>query len=119
MYSQEIANTHKYRPLHGFFEVKNSDIEGQGLFVKEDRYLLQGPCPVMTHIEVKVGSSSRFFRTPVGGFINHSDNPNCKLVKTLSDSLPYNYYHLEVLRAIKGGEEVTLNYNEVKICAND
>ena len=57
----------------------------------------------ITHIE-----DDRFLngliRTPLGGFINHSDTPNCKLIE--SDDKKY----LIVMKDVKKGEELTLKY---------
>ena len=57
------------------------------------------------------------FRTPLGGFINHSNTPNVVKVElrmTNHDNpkLKYDYkkWNLVSLHAIKEGEELTLRY---------
>ena len=46
----------------------------------------------------------KLYRTPLGGFINHSEVPNAKLVEV--QRIKYLYF----LRDIKQGEEITLKY---------
>jgi hypothetical protein len=43
-------------------------------------------------------------RTPLGGFFNHSEDPNCKLIKFEG------FYHLCTIKEIKGNEEITVKY---------
>lgn len=119
MYNPDIASKYKYKPLGGLFEVLPSKINGQGLFVKPEIVIQKGNSHIITHIEVYGSDFKHFFRTPVGGFLNHSDKPNCELVKVIPEGLPYNYYELVVLREINGGEEVTVDYNNEKICIYD
>ena len=47
---------------------------------------------------------AELIRTPLGGFINHSDNPN-----TIKEKVDDKYY-LYSIRDIKKGEEITLKY---------
>ena len=44
------------------------------------------------------------FRTPLGGFLNHSDTPNCQKIEVDGR------YYIQTLRDIKEGEELTLKY---------
>ena len=48
-------------------------------------------------------------RTPLGGFINHSDNPNCQKVET------DNKFYLHTITDVKNGEELTLKYTFYKV----
>ena len=63
-----------YKPLPKVVTIKESSIEGLGLFATED-------IPVNTLIgRIHVPNEKEedgYFRTPLGGFGNHSDNPNC------------------------------------------
>ncbi|MFI5270447.1 MAG: SET domain-containing protein-lysine N-methyltransferase [Candidatus Saccharimonadales bacterium] len=43
-------------------------------------------------------------RTPIGGFINHSDSPNCESVAEGK------YLHVISIKKIKKGEELTVSY---------
>ena len=48
---------------------------------------------------------NQFIRTPLGGFINHSEVPNLKA------HLNADFRYIKTLRHIKAGEELTLEYN--------
>lgn len=87
-----------YQPLPKELYIRRSTIEGMGLFAKED---IDGNINLgMSHIVVK----GEIIRTPLGGFINHSDDPNC--VKYPVD----NKYYIKTIRPIKAGEELFLKY---------
>ena len=64
-----------YKPLPKELRLGFSDIHDIGLFAKED--IPQGKNFGMTHVEI----SDTIVRTPLGGFINHSDEPNCEKIK--------------------------------------
>ena len=63
-----------YRPLPDSLTVGDSNIDGIGLFAKED-------IPSDTVFGISHVRDDRFpdgyIRTPLGGFFNHSDTPNC------------------------------------------
>ena len=59
----------------------------------------------LSHIIV----GDEIIRTPLGGFVNHSDEPNCIKVKE------GDRYSLFTLRDIKAEEEITLKYTLYKI----
>lgn len=65
-----------YRPLPDFLSVGDSTIEGRGLFTR--KALPSGVYLGITHV-----TDERFpdnlIRTPLGGFINHSELPNCDI----------------------------------------
>jgi len=69
-------------------------------------------------------------RTPLGGFVNHSDTPNCVKVKSLltrqqwnnlidlpNDKYDHNFtkWDLVTLRDIDAGDELTVRYTFYKI----
>ena len=60
-----------YKPLPESLTIKTSKVNGLGLFAKET--ISQATNLGMTH--VKMGD--HILRTPLGGFINHDNNPNC------------------------------------------
>tara|TARA_R110000824_G_scaffold117566_1_gene269586 strand:- start:323 stop:643 length:321 start_codon:yes stop_codon:yes gene_type:complete len=105
-----------YKPLPDSLIIKSSSIEGQGLFAKEN---IEATTDLgITHI--KIGTKN--IRTPLGGFINHSDNPNCiksyTLVTNHEDTkINYDYkqWTLFAAKDIKAGEELTLEYTFYKI----
>lgn len=88
----------KYKPLPFYLTIKKSNIHGLGLFTltKIDKNHTIG----MTHLQVE----NDLIRTPLGGFINHSENANC--VKKMFN----NRYFLTTTRDISKGEELTLRY---------
>ena len=63
-----------YTPLPKSLTIKQSKINGLGLFAKEN--IEQGTNLGTSH--VKLGE--QIIRTPLGGFINHSNDPNCTKV---------------------------------------
>ena len=100
-----------YRPLPNSLTIKTSKVNGLGLFAKEG--LAQGTNLGMTHLKL----GSKIFRTPLGGFINHSNTANCvkaELLFTNEDDplLKFNYkkWNLITVRDIRGGEELTVRY---------
>jgi hypothetical protein len=95
-----------YRPLPDFLEIKGSPIEGAGLFTTKD--LDKGVNLGVTHMYTKLPFDDNFVRTPLGGFINHSDNPNCHLIAKKD------FYTLNVKHKISAGEELTLKYGKIR-----
>ena len=92
-----------YSPLPPELRLGFSDIHDIGVFSKED---IDGNVDLgMTHIVV----GGDLIRTPLGGFINHSDEPNCIKIKE------GDRYNLFTLRDIKDGEELTLKYTFYKV----
>ena len=113
-----------YKPLPDSLVIQSSSIEGQGLFAKENIPEQTDLC--MTHLEL----GKLILRTPLGGFINHSDTPNCVKSSYLltrqewnhRTNLPdekYNHnfkkWNLFTIKNIKKGEELTLKYSFYKI----
>ena len=89
-----------YQPLPEELYIRRSTIEGMGLFAKQD---IEGNINLgMTHIIVK----GEIIRTPLGGFINHSETPNLQVVIQTNGN-----YHIKTLFDIRAGDELTLKYN--------
>ena len=95
-----------YKPLPETVAVKESPIHGFGLFAIAD--ILYGTSLGISHI-FAVGFKDDYIRTPLGGFINHSDTPNCFKGESHEDST-LTYYILQTLKDIKKGEELTVTY---------
>jgi len=94
-----------YRPLPESLTIKKSKVEGLGLFSKTK--ILKGTTLGLTHIVIH-GS---IIRTPLGGFYNHSDKPNCfKYEKDNHTDYDNTYYFLKTIRDIEEGEELTVKY---------
>jgi SET domain-containing protein len=87
-----------YRPLPKSLTIKASDIEGLGLFATQD--IKAGTQLGVSHIII----SDEIIRLPLGGFINHTDNPNCIRINVANKS------YLHTLKDIKQDEELTLKY---------
>ena len=104
-----------YKPLPSSLTIKTSKVSGLGRFAEED--IAQGTNLGMTHLQF----GKTLIRTPLGGFLNHSDDPNCEKVKlkfTNEDKEPsyiFNKWNLITLKNIKEGEELTLTYTFYKI----
>jgi hypothetical protein len=100
-----------YRPLPKELYIGMSKIEGNGIFTTS---LLNEKKELgITHI--KYGGEdfhSNFIRTPLGGFVNHSEDPNCELYKCGE------YLKMRTVKEIKSGEELTLTYSLYDPCKN-
>ena len=94
-------NEDDYRPLPKNVTIKKSKIDGLGLFATEDipeNYIIG-----ITHVADKRFEHG-YVRTPLGGFFNHSDYPNCEAFK-FEDLII-----IKTLRDIKAEEEITAYY---------
>ena len=95
-----------YKPLPESVTIKASGIHDLGLFANQkiNRTTNLGT----THI--KIGDT--IFRTPLGGFINHSNEPNCAKVELHGNGHEpiRKKWNLVTLKDIKKGEEMTLRY---------
>lgn len=90
-----------YRPLPDCVTIKKSNIDGLGLFATKDiekDYVIG-----ITHVEDQRFQNG-YIRTPLGGFFNHSDNPNCEAFKFKD------FIMLRTLKDLKAGEEITAYY---------
>ena len=105
-----------YQPLPSLLTIKPSKVNGLGLFAKEK--IKRGHNLGVSHIQI----GKELFRTPMGGFINHSEDPNCTKsmfrVSNVDDVLiksDYKVWRLFTLKDIKKNEELTLTYTFYKI----
>ena len=96
-----------YKPLPESLTIQPSGINGLGLFAKEG--IAQGKNLGMSHIKL----NGNMVRTPLGGFINHSNTPNVVKVELKADQ--YKKWNLVTLRNIKKGEELTVKYTFYKV----
>ena len=90
-----------YRPLPKEVTIKKSYIEGLGLFANEN--LSANMKLGISHIEDK-RFEDNYIRTPLGGFVNHSDVPNCEFY------VEDDYIILRTIRNINQGNELTAEY---------
>jgi len=113
-----------YSPLPKGLTLGESEIHDIGLFTTDK--LIGGANLGMSHVEL----GKIMIRTPLGGFVNHSDTPNCVKVKSLltrqqwnnlidlpNDKYDHNFtkWDLVTLRDIDSGEELTVRYTFYKI----
>ena len=89
-----------YRPLPDELTIKNSPIEGLGLFSTKD--IKANTFIGVTHIRDEQ-FENKYIRTPLGGFYNHSNNPT--VMRMVSDSLP----------TLKFGDPIDPNTNAKKL----
>ena len=94
-----------YRPLPKYLTIQPSKIEGLGLYtikdIKKDEVL--GVSHVTDYIY------KNLIRTPLGGFINHNDKPNCKRITI------QRYHYIKTIEDIEAGSEITLKYSEYTV----
>ena len=100
-----------YKPLPDSLTILPSGIDGLGLFARAG--VAQGTNLGMSHLKM----SETIFRTPLGGFINHSNNHNCVKVELNMTNQKFNYkkWNLVTTRDIKEGEELTTQYTFYKV----
>ena len=98
-----------WRPLPDFLTIKNSKIEGLGLFAL--KYIPEGTDLGITHI-FDSRFQDKYIRLPLGAFINHHEIPNCNAVFAKNDSEIGEIKHIRIitLKDIKEGEEITVKY---------
>ena len=93
-----------YNPLPDCVTIKESDLHGLGLFAVER--IPAGRFLGMGWIKHELAHDG-VWRTPLGGFINHSDTPNC--VKIEKDTSKYIFLTVGD-KDIEAGEELTVKY---------
>ena len=98
-------NRFYYDPLPSNVEIRESPIHGHGIFAKEN---IKSKTDLgSTHI--KYPMIVGYIRTPMGGFINHSDDPNCYLIVS-QDWDDFIIYNVVTAKKILKDEELFLNY---------
>ena len=93
-----------YKPLSKELTIKKSKIEGLGVFATEK--IEAGSDLGITHHRVDAINPylEEIIRTPLGGFLNHSDTPNCFILKKGRIG------NLYTIKPIKANEELTVFY---------
>ena len=95
-----------YKPLPDCVEIRTSPIHGVGLFAKT--FIKKGTHLGVSHIYAP-GFETSYIRTPIGGFINHSEEPNCHKQESPEESV-ITYFSLVVSKNIEKDEELTITY---------
>ena len=93
-----------YKPLPECITIKKSPVHGLGLFATET--IPEGTKLGLILIPDRMDDAldMEFIRTPLGGFGNHSDNPNCKKYYDIGG------WHIQAIRDITPDEEITWTY---------
>ena len=95
-----------YKPLPDYVEIRTSPIHGEGLFAKTS--IKRGKHLGVSHIYAP-GFETSYIRTPVGGFVNHSEEPNCVKIESPEESM-ITYFSLVTSKDIEKDEELTVKY---------
>ena len=98
-----------YKPLPDGLTIKESDVQGLGLFATKD-FEAEVVLGIVHILDKNFPHGS--IRTALGAFYNHDDNPNCKNIKGYWHQKPVCY--LVTTRDIKSGEELTAKYTLYK-----
>tara|TARA_Y100001958_G_C21068284_1_gene428686 strand:+ start:178 stop:555 length:378 start_codon:yes stop_codon:yes gene_type:complete len=104
-----MKETKEWRPLPDQITIKESKIEGLGIFATED-------LPPNTDLGISHVYDQRFpdnyIRLPLGAFINHHEMPNCRAIVSESHETLGEIKHIRIIteKSILSGEELTLNY---------
>ena len=94
-----------YKPLPDYVTIRESPIAGLGLFATKK-------IPAVTIVAACINDNhpDGITRTPLGGFGNHSDTPNCFKVKLENDNS-----WIGAIRDIEPDEEITWKYTLYEI----
>ena len=95
-------NENTYRPLPLGVTITKSGIDGLGLHATTN--LNAGTVLGETHVLVHNRDRHEWVRTPLGGFINHSDTPNCYICVEEQHNV------LHTVTTVGAGEELTVCY---------
>jgi len=99
-----------YKPLPDYLSIGPSDIHGAGIIAKDD---------IPADIEIGISHvydpnfQHDYIRTPLGGFMNHSEIPNCELI---DDDENTDYKKIRTIKKIEAGKELTLKYSMYDLC---
>ena len=91
-----------YKPLPKTLTVKDSNIHGLGLFATEE--IAINTDLGISHV-LNQDYQNNYIRTPLGGFINHSDSPNVELID-MGHTM-----RVLTIKTIETGEELKLKYH--------
>jgi hypothetical protein len=92
-----------YTPLPFGLMIADSAINGQGVFTT--RRLVKGISLGISHYRI----DENYIRTPLGGFINHSEEPNCHRSQARIKE-GFDKWFITVMEDIEEGDELTLKY---------
>ena len=99
----DLDQLNQYNPLPSGLTVADSRISGQGLFTT--RRLVMGTLLGISHYRI----DGEYIRTPLGGFINHAETPNCERSQVRIRP-GFDRWNIVVIEDIEEGDELTLKY---------
>ena len=104
-------STKDFKPLPTYIELMDIPNQGKGLVTTKQ--LQMNDVIGVSHYTVKDSHKGKFHqglvRTSIGGFLNHSDKPNCRLV--CGDGDDCDIYYLQVRNPIiLPNTQLTINY---------
>ena len=91
-----------YKPLPNCLTIAKSPIEGLGLYATQN--ILSYKSLGISHIRDERFEND-MIRTPLGGFVNHSETPNCAFCDETT------MYTLVPIKDINKGDELTVKYH--------
>ena len=110
-----FKDTH-YRAIPKCMEIRNTKESGHGLYATVD--IPAGSYLGVTHLSLGPEQSKavkrNYVRTPIGGMINHSETPNCALLRHPQpgdEELGF-VTHMWAILPIKNGTELTCFYTD-------
>lgn len=112
-----------YRPLPPSLTISPSQLHGLGIHATE--YIPANESLGITHVYHGAAVFQHgFIRTPLGGYLNHSDDPNCLLTHDVvisggNDNMSVTAVKkLKTLKGIEAGSELTVRYSLYDIGAS-
>tara|TARA_Y100000296_G_C5159708_1_gene251119 strand:- start:1022 stop:1381 length:360 start_codon:yes stop_codon:yes gene_type:complete len=97
-----------YDPLPKELELKKSPIHGYGIFTTQP--ISKGTILGISHVHHDLFPDG-WIRTPLGGFYNHSENPNCELItNNMDEGFLTEIKLLQAIKNIPTGGEITCTY---------
>ena len=98
-----------YKALPDCLTIDKSKIHGLGLFAS--KRIPQGTNQGVSHFKEESGEfENNYIRTPLGGFINHAETPNCKKLGEGNRVMS-----LITICDIEEGEELIVRYTLYKV----
>ena len=97
----DFKKLRQFKPIPSYLTIKKSAIHGLGLFAIQE--IKAGVELGISHVK-----DNRFLhgyiRTPLGGFFNHSSEPNCEAV------YENDFIKIKTLSIVNSGDEITVDY---------
>ena len=97
----DFKKLRQFKPIPSYLTIKKSAIHGLGLFAIQE--IKAGVELGISHVK-----DNRFLhgyiRTPLGGFFNHSSEPNCEAV------YENDFIKIKTLSIVNSDDEITVDY---------